>query len=369
MPDTPSYFPPISSLPLVEGTFLSRPNRFSVRCVIDGRETYVFMPNPGRMGELLLPGAGLILADHGEQAFRKTRHTVMAVRYQGRMVFLHTHLNNEVARRLIESRAIPALRDYGVAGTEVTVGGNRFDFLLQDTEGALCLEVKSCTLSANGIAMFPDAVTERGRRHLESLAGMARPSGMAGPTGMAGPSEVAEMRSGGRKGALLFLVHHGSAGVFLPDYHTDYAFSLAFRDAEDKLPIHAVSIEWVEDLRYRIASAEVTIPWDTIRKECVDRGHLLIVERNEAGYRVSVTGYVDDLSRKARRRAGTVYPVRTSVDVAENMAGVLSDLYGNPEEKAGCLTFRCEYDPVATPGFQQALLDFRMPRRLFGDPG
>ncbi|MCY3773737.1 MAG: DNA/RNA nuclease SfsA [Gemmatimonadetes bacterium] len=343
--DTKTYFPPICSLPLVEGTFLSRPNRFAVHCGIEGRETKVFMPNPGRMGELLLPGVVLILADHGEQALRKTRYTVMAVRYQGRVVFLHTHLNNTVAHRLIESRAIPALKEYGIAGTEVTVGGNRFDFLLKDAEGALCLEVKSCTLSANGIAMFPDAVTERGRRHLESLAGMC---------------------SAGERGALLFLIHHGhgSAGLFLPDYHTDYAFSLAFRDVENKLPVRAVSIEWTEDLRYRIACPEVAIPWDAIRRECVDRGHLLIVERDGAGYRVSLTRYEHDLSKKAGRCAERVYPVRTSIDMAEDMAGVLSHLYGNPRDEAHGWTFRCGFDPVPTPGFQQALLDFRMPRRL-----
>ena len=343
MPDTPSYFPPISSLPLVLGTFLSRPNRFAVHCAIEGRETKVFMPNPGRMGELLLPGVELILSDHGEQASRKTRHTAMAVRYQGRIVFLHTHLNNLVARRLIESRAILAFAEYGIAGTEVTIDGNRFDFLLEDAEGTLCLEVKSCTLSANGIAMFPDAVTERGRRHLESLAGMC---------------------SAGERGALLFLIHHGPAGLFLPDYHTDYAFSQAFRDVEDKLPVHAVSIEWTEDLRYRIACPEVAIPWDKIRRECVDRGHLLIVGRDGSDYRVSLTGYEHDLSQKARRCSGTVYPVRTSIDVGEDMAGVLSSLYGNPRDEGDGWTFGCGFDPVPTPGFQQALLDFRLPRRL-----
>lgn len=348
MPATPSSFAPITSLPLVEGTFVARPNRFSVVCVIDDRETYVFMPNPGRMGELLLPGAGLILADHGEQESRKTRYTVMAVRYRGRTVFLHTHLNNEVARRLIASRAIPALRDCGISGSEVTVGGDRFDFLMRDDKGDLHLEVKSCTLSANGIAMFPDAVTERGRRHLQSLAQMNRE---------------------GKRGALLFLVHHGNAKVFLPDYHTDFAFSLAFRDAEDKLPVYAVALDWTEDLSYRISNPEVKIPWDTFRGECVDRGHLLIVGRDEAGYRVSLTGYESDLSRKAGRCAGTVYPVRTSIDVAEDVAGVLSGLYGHPQDEGHDRTFRCGYDPVPTPGFQQALLDFRMPRRLSGDPG
>ncbi len=358
MPDTPSSFPPISSLPLVEGTFLSRPNRFSVVCMIDGRETYVFMPNPGRMGELLLPGAELILADHGHQENRKTRHTVMAVRYQGRIVFLHTHLNNEVARRLIESRAIPALRDYGVAGTEVTVGKHRFDFLLQDAEGALCLEVKSCTLSANGIAMFPDAVTERGRRHLESLAGMAGPSGRTGLAGRTG------IRSTGRKGALLFLVHHGNAKVFLPDYHTDFAFSRAFCDVEDKLPVYAVALEWTEDLRYCISVPEVTIPWTTIRRECVDRGHLLIVGRDGAGYRVSLTRYLTELLKKTRKPSGAVFPIRTSIDDCESMAGELSGLYGNPAEDTDGWTFQCASDPVSTPGFQRALLDFRMPVRL-----
>ena len=305
------------------------------------------MPNPGRMGELLLPGAELILADHGEQAFRKTRHTVMAARYQGRIVFLHTHLNNVVARRLIESRAIPPLKEYGITGSEVTVDGNRFDFLLKDCKGDLYLEVKSCTLSANGIAMFPDAVTERGRRHLSALAGMC---------------------SVGEKGALLFLVHHGSADLFLPDYHTDYAFSLAFRDVEGKLPVYAVALEWTEDLRYRVAFAEVAVPWATIRRECVDRGHLLIVGRDEGAYRIYLTKYASDLSRKAGRCAGTVYPVRTSIDAAEDMAGVLSDLYGIPREEADGWTFRCGSDPVPTPGFQQALLDFRMPRRLSGYP-
>lgn len=343
--DKKTSFPPISSLPLVEGTFLSRPNRFAVHCAIEGRETKVFMPNPGRMGELLLPGAELILADHGEQASRKTRYTVMAVRYRGRIVFLHTHLNNLVARRLTESRAIPALKEYAIAETEVTVDGSRFDFLLKNGEGALYMEVKSCTLSANGIAMFPDAVTERGRRHLESLA---------------------EMCSAGERGALLFLIHHGNANLFLPDYHTDYAFSLSFRNVEDKLPVYAVSIEWAEDLRYRITYPEVAIPWDTIRRECVDRGHLLIVGRDGAGYRVSLTRYENDLSQKARRCLGRVYPVRTSIDVAEDMAGVLSGLYGNPQDEAHGWTFRSGFDPVPTRSFQQALLDFRMPRRLAG---
>ncbi len=343
MPDDPVFFPPITTLPLVEGTFLSRPNRFSVHCGIEGRETKVFMPNPGRMGELLLPEVDLLLADHGHQAQRKTRYTVMAVRYRERIVFLHTHLNNLAARRLIEARAIPALKNCQVAGTEVTVGDHRFDFLLRDDEGDLYLEVKSCTLSANGIAMFPDAVTERGLRHLQSLACM---------------------NAEGRRGALLFLVHHGNASLFLPDYHTDYAFSTAFRDAENRLPVFAAALEWKGDLRYRVANQRVTIPWATIRGECVDSGHLLRVARRGSGYRVTLSSYQEGLSNNIRRSAGTIYPIRSSMDDSARILGVLAGLYGNVVKEPDGWFFESGCNPVPTRGFQNALLEFRMPRRL-----
>lgn len=371
----PSFYPPITSLSLIEGTYLSRPNRFSVTCLIDGVEEYVFVPNPGRMGELLLPGVQLILADHGRQADRRTRYTVMAVRYRERIVFLHTHLNNLVARNLVDAGAIPGLRSFAVSGTEVTVGAHRFDLLVRDNVSDIYLEVKSCTLYANGIAMFPDAVTERGRRHLLALA---------------------QMQAEGKRGALLFLVHHGNARAFLPDYHTDFAFARAFCEVEDRLPVLAVALEWTPDLRYRVSNPRAVIPWDTIRTECVDRGHLVCVERDGTGYRVSLTRYTGELSRMAGMlaekagtgtstrtvrtgragrvgrvgragRAGAVFPLRSSVDVSEGMAGVLSGLYGKASEDADGWTFRCATDPVPTHAFQKALLDFRMPRRLLPD--
>lgn len=350
MSSEPSFYPPVTSLSLAEGTYLSRPNRFSATCLVNGLEEYVHMPNPGRMRELLLPGVKLILADHGRQADRRTRYTVMAVHYRERIVFLHTHLNNTVARSLAEDRAIPGLRHFAVAGTEVAFGAHRFDLLLRDNAADLFLEVKSCTLSANGIAMFPDAVTERGRRHLLALA---------------------QMRAEGKQGALLFLIHHGNARAFLPDYHTDFAFGRAFCEVEDRLPVLAVALEWRPDLRFRVSNPRVIIPWDTIRAECVDRGHLVRVEREGTGYRVSLTRYSDELSRQTGTRTDRldeVFPVRSSIDASEGMTGVLSGLYGNASENAEGWTFRCGCDPVPTPGFQQALLDFRMPRRFTWDP-
>jgi len=69
------------------------------------------------------------------------------------------------------------------------------------------LEVKSCTLFGNSIAMFPDAVTVRGRRHIEELAALA-------------------VR--GTAGGVVFLVHTPRVRYFLPDYHTDLTFARTF---------------------------------------------------------------------------------------------------------------------------------------------
>ena len=81
---------------------------------------------------------------------------------------------------------------------------------------------------------------------------------------------------------------------------------------------------------------------------------------------MSLTRYSNELSKKTRKRSGEVFPIRTSIDESESMAGVLSSLYEKPVENSDGWVFRIEGDPVPTPGFQQALLDFRMPRRLRG---
>ena len=170
---------------------------------------------------------------------------------------------------------------------------------------------------------------------------------------------------------------------------------------EDRLPVLACALEWTPDLRYRVSNPRVNIPWETIRKECVDRGHLVCVDCIGTEYRVSLTRYSGKLSELSRKtgtlagkagtrtgragragradrvgstnrrgrtgQAGAEFPVRSSIDSSESMAGVLSRLYGNPSEDADGWTFRCATDPVPTPEFQEALLDFRMPRRLLPD--
>jgi sugar fermentation stimulation protein A len=146
-------------------SFASRPNRFTVVCEKEGKKVRAFLPNPGRLQELLFPGVPIYL-ERSTVPGRALPYTAVAVEREGHRVVLHTHKTNHVARFLIQEKAIPALRDFDVVRSEVTMGKSRFDFLLRNGAQELVLEVKSCTLFGPRAAMFPDAVTARGKKHL-----------------------------------------------------------------------------------------------------------------------------------------------------------------------------------------------------------
>ena len=180
----------------------------------------------------------------------------MAVEREGIPLLLHTHLSNSVAAALIGARKIPGLEDATITRAEVQVGHSRFDFLLERGGRPFYLEVKSCTLVGRRIAMFPDAVTLRGKRHMEELAAMSRRGTACG---------------------ILFLVHWPHARFFLPDYHTDLEFARTFMDVRKDLVIKAMSLTWRPDLSLSPEVREVAIPWDTIEREARDSGSYIVM--------------------------------------------------------------------------------------------
>jgi len=104
---------------------------------------------------------------------RKTRWTALLVEDSpgGGWVSLTTTQPNRLVEKALAEEQLPEFRGWSYVGREVAFGSSRIDFLLQGRKGALqYLEVKSVTLVENGIAMFPDAVTARGTRHVEELA-------------------------------------------------------------------------------------------------------------------------------------------------------------------------------------------------------
>jgi sugar fermentation stimulation protein A len=169
-----------------QADFLERPNRFLVRCLKDGAAVTAFLPNPGRLQELLLPGSRLYLVRDRGSVHRRYPYTVVAVEREGVPIMLHTHKTNAVAAHLVDGHKIPGLEKARVIGREIPVDHSRFDLLVENDGEEILMEVKSCTLVGKQAAMFPDAVTVRGSRHLRELAELSRE---------------------GRRTALLFVIH------------------------------------------------------------------------------------------------------------------------------------------------------------------
>lgn len=179
-------------------------------------------PNPGRLWEVFTPGAPLILQYSGNPE-RSTPYSLVAAEYQGKYLPLYAAGANKITEKLILPRLFP---DALEVRKEVTVGGSRFDFEFYrpPSEGGrrILLEVKACTLTEEGLAMFPDAPTERGRRHMEELAELAR--------------------RGEAEGHIVFVLHHPDTRAFMPNFHTDPAFALAMAELSPHLTFHAVSV-------------------------------------------------------------------------------------------------------------------------------
>ncbi len=240
----------------IRARFLRRPNRFLIQCRWKGRLLSAFLPNPGRLHELLLPGRIVYLVRENKFQGRKTRYTAVAVDRDGYPIMLHTHRTNEVARHLLQRRKIPGLERARIVKSEIRVGRSRFDFLLKEGNREILLEVKSCTLIGKRIAMFPDAVTERGARHLK---------------------ELAKASEEGVRAVVLFVVHWPFAKVFMPDYHTDLNFSQTLFDIRERIEVIPVSVRWNRDFSLSPKIRILSIPWDTIEKEAKDRGSYLLI--------------------------------------------------------------------------------------------
>lgn len=252
---------PLDSRPIITARFITRPNRFLVIC--EGRNCErikAFLPNPGRLQELLFPDIPLYLIKNGNtQKERATDYTVLAVERDGQPVLLHTHWCNIMARQLLEATLVPGLEKARIVRPEVKVGNSRFDFLLEDKRGPLYVEVKSCTLFGNNVAMFPDAVTARGRRHLLELHEIAK--------------------SGAARCAVLFMVQTDRVKCFMPDYHTDPEFADALLAVHKDVPIIPLPVVWDKNLNFTVSGKPLAIPWNYVERENKDRGaYLLLLE-------------------------------------------------------------------------------------------
>lgn len=163
---------------VVQGTFLRRPNRFVADVLIDGKEERVHVKNTGRCRELLVPEATVYLEDVRDAACgRKTGFDLIAVEKKHEngimLINMDSQAPNKVAEEALRAGRLPILTAAGrspqTVRREVTYGNSRFDLYAEDGGKRALIEVKGVTLECGGTAMFPDAPTQRGIKHIREL--------------------------------------------------------------------------------------------------------------------------------------------------------------------------------------------------------
>ena len=210
---------------LFQTCFIERPNRFLIRCEVDGKPVDAHLPDPGRLKELLLPGVEL-LVEYTPRADRKTNYTVHLVRTPNGYVSINTRYPNLLVLQSLQNHCLPGFQDYSLVRSEVTVENHRLDFELKTLSGKqVYMEVKSVTLvEEDRTARFPDAVTSRGKSHVELLEKLA---------------------GQGIETWVFFVVQRQDARSFTPHWQRDPGFSSSLEKAVNSgvgLAVHTCRI-------------------------------------------------------------------------------------------------------------------------------
>lgn len=156
---------------LQQGVFLKRYKRFFADIEWNGRTIVAHVPNTGSMKSCGEAGADCLFSVSDDPK-RKLKYTLEMIRAEsGAWVGVNTATPNRVVRGALEARLLPHWSDVASVHPEYKITPEtRFDFMLECADGARCfVEVKNVSMAVGGVARFPDAPTERGRKHLREL--------------------------------------------------------------------------------------------------------------------------------------------------------------------------------------------------------
>lgn len=149
-----------------KAVFIDRPNRFIANIDIQGERELCHVKNTGRCRELLIPGAE-IYVQCCDSPTRKTRYDLISVRRGDRLVNIDSGAPNRIFAEWVQCGGL--FGNIALLRTEQTFGDSRFDFYAEADGKRAYIEVKGVTLERDGAALFPDAPTQRGVRHLNEL--------------------------------------------------------------------------------------------------------------------------------------------------------------------------------------------------------
>jgi sugar fermentation stimulation protein A len=191
--------------PLLPGILVRRYKRFLADVTLpDGSLLTVHCPNSGSMLGCSEPGSRVMLS-LSEKETRKYSHTLEMVQSGKVWVGVNTSLTNKLVREYLEAQRVEEFGRIDAIRQEVkTSDRTRLDFLLKRNDHSIFVEVKNCSLAENSAAMFPDAVTVRGTKHLLELASLKRQ---------------------GHEAAVFFCVQRQDADWFMPARHIDPVYA------------------------------------------------------------------------------------------------------------------------------------------------
>ena len=376
----------LQSEALTPAAYLARHQRFTLEVQRGDHQHAAYVANPGRMHELLLPGVTVHLAP---RPLRKLPWEALALSWHARWpgdrpraVYLCTPQINTLAAALLQADLVPALAGYHIERAEVPLGHARSDFLLRNDRGhRRLLEVKSVTLVEEGLAMFPDATTARGLRHIAGLSQAELP-------------------------ATLWFIAQGPAQHFLPDLHNDLAFARALDAARGDLDIIACALNPTLDagrLHFATPPRWLHCPWERLHPGLDDRGLYLLhldvatpqgIALATQGHRVLAPGHyiyvgcaqhqlsatmakdlrqrqhlrspIDALRQHAQRaRAFAIRGITDACALARDLATLGTtrlDLGPEPCPCGGHLFWAGPDDPVPTAPYQRLLTQWRHQR-------
>ena len=200
---------------IIKGEFISRPNRFIANVKIENEIHTVHVKNTGRCKELLVPNCTVYLSG-SDNPNRKTKYDLIAVEKERKnkpplLINMDSQIVNYVAEEWLKESGF-----FGKNATirrEVTFGKSRFDFFIETENQKNFLEIKGVTLEKDGIALFPDAPTERGFKHI---------------------NELIEAKRKGYSSYILFVIQMKEITEFSPNSETHMEFAKSLKKAEEE---------------------------------------------------------------------------------------------------------------------------------------
>lgn len=207
---------------LIKGTFLKRPNRFIAHIEINGQIEVCHVKNTGRLGELLLPGVP-VLVEPSDNPARKTKYSLICVKKQNQWVNIDSQVVNQIAAEwILEGKFLSGVT---ALKREKTYGNSRFDLYVEVGEEKWYIEVKGVTLEKEETAMFPDAPTQRGVKHL---------------------NELIKCHEEGYRTAVIFVIQMKGVREFAPNKERHPEFAKTLRTAKEK-GVEVVAVDCLVD--------------------------------------------------------------------------------------------------------------------------